>query len=301
VLLLEESRFSDLYASYKPLLFSLAYRMLGSVMDAEDVAHEAFLSLGDAEEAERIRNPKAYLCKIVTNRCIDRLRSSRAKRETYYGPWLPEPLVANPDDADDPYRAYARHESLSTAYLLLLEQLSAVERAVFLLREALQYDYAEIAAIVGKSNANCRQIYHRAKRSLGESVRAGRGDGEPSRAAEPPGAVIERFVRALTAGNVAHLLELLSGDATLYTDGGGKATAAIRPILGPDRITRFLAGLQEKLPADFSYRLAEVNGLPGIVTYTEGRTQSVFSFHARNGRVQDIYIVVNPDKLAHVR
>ncbi|MBB6733161.1 RNA polymerase sigma-70 factor [Cohnella zeiphila] len=296
---MEDALLSGLYASYKPLLFTLAYRMLGSVMDAEDAAQEAFLSLNETSDPERIRNPKAYLCKTVTNRCIDRLRSSQAKREVYVGPWLPEPLVSRPDGEDDPYGTYARRESLSTAFLLLLDQLSAVERAVFLLREALQYDYAEIAAIVDKSPANCRQIYHRAKRSLGELPRTD-PDAKTAPHAELPGTVVDQFIGALATGNVGKLMDLLTSDAVLLSDGGGKVTAATRPILGPDRIMRFLAGLLEKIPPGFSSRSAEVGGEPGFVTYVDGKPQSVFSFLMEDGRIKRIYLVANPDKLVNV-
>ncbi|MBW7459921.1 sigma-70 family RNA polymerase sigma factor, partial [Paenibacillus sepulcri] len=195
--------FTDqMYASYKTLLFTLAYRMLGSVMDAEDIVHEAFLSY-NAADSERIHNIKSYLCKIVTNRCIDRLRSSQKKRELYVGTWLPEPLVTGQSGSEDPYDAYARQESLSMAYLLLLQQLSWVERAVFLLREVLQYEYDEIAEIVGKSPANCRQIFHRARRSIKPpSTQQEMGSSAADRLPKPQNDqladMVNQFVSALT-------------------------------------------------------------------------------------------------------
>jgi RNA polymerase sigma-70 factor (ECF subfamily) len=297
----------QLYASYKPLLFSLAYRMLGSVMDAEDIVQEAFLSLNAAPEPERIRSGKSYLCKIVTNRCIDRLRSSQKKRELYVGPWLPEPIVADDSDrSDDPLQTYVRHESLSTAYLLLLQQLSWVERAVFLLREVLQYEYDEISDIVGKSSTNCRQIFHRAKRSIGVSPPADEEAGPASRRqTEPPGEhtaqLVDRFVHALSTGDLGTLMNLLAKDATLYSDGGGKVRAAIRPILGAERIVPFLAGILEKAPPGFSYKTSLVNGQTGIVTYVDGKPSTVISFHVENDLLEAIYIVLNPDKLGSVR
>ncbi|MGG2197457.1 RNA polymerase sigma-70 factor [Paenibacillus sp.] len=303
----------QLYAAYKPLLFSLAYRMLGRVMDAEDIVQEAFLSLNGALP-EHVRHPKAYLCKIVTNRCIDLLRSASKQREVYVGPWLPEPLVAEEDGSGsglgDPSHHYVQKESVSTAYLLLLQQLSWVERAVFLLREVLQYEYDEIGEIVGKSGTNCRQIFHRAKRSLGTHAAPAAGD-LPSTgsgvqlhtpaAGSAAGGLVEQFVSALASGDMAKLLRLLSEDAALYSDGGGKVTAAVRPILGAERISRFLAGLLEKVQDGFSYRFAVVNGYTGIVTYVHGRPLNVFSFHAENERIEAIYIVVNPEKLKHVK
>ncbi|MEF3302445.1 RNA polymerase sigma-70 factor [Paenibacillus sp. GYB003] len=299
----------DWYAAYKPLLFSLAYRMLGSVMDAEDIVQEAFLSLGAAADPAPIRNGKAYLCKIVTNRCIDRLRSGQAKREVYVGPWLPEPIVTPETDAQaDPLQAYVRSESVSTAYLLLLQQLSWVERAVFLLREVLQYDYDEIAGIVGKSATNCRQIFHRAKRGISlrpphDEEAAPVPGAASSRPADPErtGELVRQFVQALASGDIARLLGILSEDAVLYSDGGGKVHAATRPIVGADRVIRFLTGLLEKASPAFSFRFARVGSDAGIVTYENGVPQSVFSFHAENGRIAAVYIVVNPDKLAYVR
>lgn len=296
-----------LYASYKPLLFSLAYRMLGSVMDAEDIVHEAFISMNAAAEPERIQSAKSYLCKIVTNRCIDRLRSARKQRELYVGPWLPEPVVDHlAERNDDPLQAYVRHESISTAYLLLLQQLSWVERAVFLLREVLQYEYDEIAGIVGKTSTNCRQIFHRAKRSIGTRPlvqdEADKAESkQPETLNEQVSILVDQFVHALTVGDLGKLMNILSNDATLYSDGGGKVNAAVRPIMGAGRVAAFLAGILEKAPAGFSYRIAVVNGQAGIVTYTNGKPLSVFSFHVENNCMTAIYNVVNPDKLRHIR
>ncbi|TNJ62624.1 RNA polymerase sigma-70 factor [Paenibacillus hemerocallicola] len=297
----------QLYASYKPLLFSLAYRMLGSVMDAEDIVQEAFLSLNAAPEPERIRSGKSYLCKIVTNRCIDRLRSAQKQRELYVGPWLPEPIVADDSDlGDDPLQAYVRNESVSTAYLLLLQQLSWVERAVFLLREVLQYEYDEIADIVGKSSTNCRQIFHRAKRSIGVRPPVDEEAGSASRKqtealGEHTAQLVNRFVHALSTGDLGTLMNLLAKDAALYSDGGGKVRAAVRPILGAERIVPFLAGILEKAPPGFSYKTSVVNGQTGIVTYVDGEPSTVISFHVENDLLEAIYIVLNPDKLGNVR
>lgn len=286
----------QLYAAYKPLLFSLAYRMLGNIMDAEDIVQEAFVAWNGAAAAE-VGNSKAYLCKIVTNRCIDTLRSARHRREVYVGPWLPEPIVAGAGGFD-PSERYLQQESVTTAYLLLLQQLSWVERAVFLLREALQYDYGEIAAMVGKSEANCRQIFHRAKRAIGalppEQASARAPGGEQAASAA------ERFVQALASGNIGTLLAALADDAVLYSDGGGKVRAAVHPIAGADRIARFSFGLLAKAGEGFSFRLATVGGQPGIVTYEDGNVTAVFTFRLVQGRIANIYVVVNPDKLRRV-
>lgn len=289
----------QLYMAYKPLLFSLAYRMLGSFMDAEDIVQEVFLSLNKVE-TQQIRNIRSYLCKMVTNRCMDILRSPGKQREVYVGPWLPEPLVTEESDRHDPFHSYLTKESITTAYLLLLQQLSSVERAVFLLREVLQYEYDEIAEIVGKSSTNCRQIFHRAKRSIGSYPEL-HAEGVKAGGHEQSSMLVEQFVRALTSGDAGKLMTILSADATLYSDGGGKATAALRPIEGADRITRFLAGVMGKISAGFSFKMVTINGLPGIVTYENGKTSSVVSFDVKGSHIERVYIVVNPDKLTHVR
>ncbi|MFC5405496.1 RNA polymerase sigma-70 factor [Cohnella soli] len=306
---MNEALFSEqLYKSYKRLLFTLAYRMLGSVADAEDVAHEAFISL-NAASPDEVHNVKAYLCKIATNRCLDRLRSARSRREAYVGPWLPEPIVEASSQEGDPYRSYEQTESLSIAYLLLLQQLSATERIVFLLREALQYEYEEIADIVSKSATNCRQIFSRAKRAIGHHSPAetasvldfrpkeARTEGREDQLAD----LVGKFIGALSTGNLGQLMNVLSTDATLFSDGGGKVSAATRPIAGAERIAKFFDGLMKKTSPGFSFRVATVNGSTGIVTYEDGRASSVISFHAKDGVISAVYIVVNPDKLLLVQ
>jgi len=292
----------SLYNTYKPLMFSLAYRMLGSVMDAEDVVHESFLALRRTGW-EHVGNVRAYLCKIVTNRCLDLLQSSARKRELYPGPWLPEPLVGeigHHGDTDDPLQSFVHKESLATAYLLLLQQLSYVERAVFLLREALQYEYDEIADIVGKSSVNCRQIYHRAKRSLGNRTSAAEHGSPPANLAAP-NQLVEQFVRALANADVDQLMNVLSADAALVMDGGGKVVAPPHAVGGSKRVAAFLATIPSKLPPETAYRLTEVNGGPGVVVGTREQTIAVASLRMENGRIAGIYVVVNPDKLRHIR
>jgi RNA polymerase sigma-70 factor (ECF subfamily) len=292
----------SLYNTYKPLMFSLAYRMLGSVMDAEDIVHESFLALRKTGW-EHVGNVRAYLCRIVTNRCLNHLQSSAKKRELYPGPWLPEPLVGEAGESavtDDPLKSYVHKESLATAYLLLLQQLSYVERAVFLLREALQYDYDEIADIVGKSSVNCRQIYHRAKRSLGNRASVAEDGGEKAAPPSETNRLVEQFVRALANSDVDQLMNALSADVALVMDGGGKVTALPRAVAGSLRIASFLATMPSKLPPEVAYRLTDVNGRPGVVVQTRDQTIAVTSFQVENGRITGIYVVVNPDKLRHV-
>ncbi|GGB63459.1 RNA polymerase sigma factor SigJ [Fictibacillus barbaricus] len=289
---MNETQPEQLFMLHRPLLFSLAYRMLGSVHDAEDIIQEAYFTLSETS-IEQVQNPKAYLCKIVTNRCIDLLKSARKKRETYVGPWLPEPLII--DTEKDPEQNYMMKESISTAYLLLLEQLSETERAVFLLREVLQYDYEYIAEVVGKSSTNCRQIFHRARKAVGNH-RASDQIPTPRAAA-----LTEQFVTAIVSGNVNKLLSLLAVDATLLSDGGGKTKAAVLPILGAERIVRFYMGILAKFTEDFSYKFTTVNGDPGIILYVENKVFGVLSLHIQNGLIHQIYWVVNPEKLTHIK
>lgn len=291
----------QLYFSYKPLLFSLAYRMLGSVMDAEDIVQEAFLYANETNMAH-VHNPKAYLCKIVTNRCIDNLRSASKKREVYVGPWLPEPLLTNENEPFAPEYAYTQKESLSTAYLLLLQQLSWVERAVFLLREVLQYEYDEIADIVGKSSTNCRQIFRRAKKAISLSPEHEVGSNVQLNKSlqEQTSAVVEQFVQALASGNIGQLLTIVKSDAILYSDGGGKVNAAVKPIAGVERIFKFMAGVLAKVPEGFHFGLRMVNGQLGIVSFVHQEPNNVMTFQVKDGQIHAIYLVVNPDKLRHL-
>ncbi|TDF93879.1 RNA polymerase sigma-70 factor [Paenibacillus piri] len=287
----------QLYTEYKPLLFSLAYRMLGSVMDAEDIVQEVFLTLYKSG-SDHIQNMKAYMCKIVTNRCLELLRSTSKQREVYVGTWLPEPLVTTASDETDPMQSYLQKESVSTAFLLLLQQLSYVERAVFLLREAMQYDYDEIADMVGKSSANCRQIFHRAKRSLSVKYVPDKLDhvdrGQTAN-------LVEQFMYALTSGDAAQIMKFLSTDAVLFTDGGGKVKALAQPLHGHIRISHSVSSFLKKWPGSLTCRIAMVNGLPGIVVYMDEKTWSVISFKVLDGRIVNLYFVANPDKLTHIK
>ncbi|MZQ82406.1 RNA polymerase sigma-70 factor [Paenibacillus sp. 5J-6] len=295
----------QMYTAYKPLLFTLAYRMLGSVMDAEDIVQETFLYMNE-RNPQGIQNPKAYLCKMVTNRCIDNLRSASKIREVYVGPWLPEPLVGTERARDAPELFYTQKESLSTAYLLLLQQLTWVERAVFLLREVLQYDYEEIADIVEKSSVNCRQIFRRAKSAISafanqDDENMGMGSIRLKQPVEDQAnAIVEQFVHALISGNMAQLLSIVKTEAVLYSDGGGKVRAAIRPIEGAERIAMFLSGVLSKVPSGFSFELATVNGQLGVVAYQDRQPNNVMTFHIEDGQIAAVYLVVNPDKLRHV-
>jgi RNA polymerase sigma-70 factor, ECF subfamily len=280
----------EIFDRNRPLLFSISYRMLGSVMEAEDVVQEAFLRWERASE-EEVRSPSAYLSTVVTRLCIDRLRSARARREQYVGPWLPEPLLEEREITE----TADLEDSLSMAFLVLLESLSPVERAVFLLKEVFDYDYPEIASLVGKSEANCRQISRRARQSV--AARRPRFESSP----EQEERLLDIFLQASFSGDMEALLALLSEDVTLYSDGGGKTQAALMPIHGPDRVSRFLSGILRKAPPDLTVRQTRVNGRPGLVGYFgDGSPQSVVTIEVGEGTVRAIRLVVNPEKLRAV-
>ncbi|HKI96571.1 MAG TPA: sigma-70 family RNA polymerase sigma factor [Gemmatimonadales bacterium] len=282
---------ADVFASTRPLLFSIAYRMLGSVMDAEDLVQDAYLRWQEAPEVD-VRAPRAYLTTIVTRLAINQLRSARHQRETYVGPWLPEPLVT--DTVPDPSGSVELAESLSMAFLVLLERLSPIERAVFLLREVFAFEYAEIARIVDKSEANCRQLLTRAKKHVGTAH--ARFEPDQAHAAR----LVEQFTRATAAGDVDGLVALLAEDITLWADGGGRIPgAALNPIHGPNAVARFVIGTTRRFaPARTSLRATTINGQPGFIAYAGTHAQAALIFDIRGGRIRTVYAVGNPDKLA---
>jgi RNA polymerase sigma-70 factor, ECF subfamily len=281
----------EIHEELRPYLFAIAYRMLGSVAEAEDVVQEAFLRYHAAGvEAD---SPKAFLAAVTTRLAIDELRSARVRREVYPGQWLPEPIV---DDESIMHAETA--DSLSLMFLHLLEKLSPVERAVFLLREVFDYSYDEISGIVGKSPDNCRQILVRARRHVEEGRR--RFDVSLEEREE----VARRFVAAWEDGDVEELIELLAPDVTVYGDGGGKAPAIREPLVGAERVAKALVGWarlgREQLPG-LSHRMATVNGDPGLVFEDgQGRTLWVAALEIADGVVVAVRSVLNPDKLAHL-
>ncbi|MFF2447189.1 RNA polymerase sigma-70 factor [Neobacillus sp. NPDC058068] len=283
---------AELYQIYKPLLFAIAYRMTGSVMDAEDIIHESFLAFSRLDNEKKIENEKAYLCRMVMNSSIDKLRSAASKREVYVGEWLPEPIV---EEANDPTHLYLMKESISTAYLLLLQQLSEVERAVFLLREVFQYSYEEIGDIVEKSATNCRQIYHRSKKSITSGPKASTLDFQSMKSS------IEQFTLALQKGNIEKMLELIRTDAVFISDGGGKVTAALKPIYTSARIISLFSSILKKLPEDYKLEFKDVNGSPGVILTINGTVAYVLSFEFQANQIARIFMVANPDKLGHLQ
>jgi RNA polymerase sigma-70 factor (ECF subfamily) len=274
---------AEAFRAHRPLAFGIAYRMLGSVAEAEDVVQEAFLRL----HQERVASPRAFLGTVVTRLAIDRLRSAQRRRETYPGEWLPEPVVG--DELPDP-------ESISMALLVTLESLSPVERAVFLLHDVFDYGYDEIAEIVGKSRDNCRQLALRARRH----VEAGRPRFDPS--AEQRARLVRSFFEAVGDGDMERLVSMLAEDATIYGDGGGKAPARATPLTGAEKIARFILGLTRLAERDgLRVEPALVNGQPGALARgRDGAVTAAMSVDVEGGVITAIRSVVNPDKLRHL-
>ncbi len=286
---------------YRPLLFSIAYGMTGSVGDAEDIVQDAFVGLTRARQAETtIADTKAYLTTAVTRLGINHLRSARVRRETYVGEWLPEPIVV-PAAGPGPAEHAELADSLSMAFLVLLEALSPVERAVFMLREVFGYGYPDVARITGKTEVNCRQIFARARQRIAAGGQARDSAPPPPRRAEGE-ELARRFFETADGGDMDALLVMLAPDVVFHADGGGKAQAIGVPLHGPERVARLLAGLFRRGRfLGTSVRLAWVNGQPGAVGYdAQGRVFTVFELEVADGVVQAIRAVVNPDKLRHI-
>ncbi len=284
--ILEQS--TQAFDQYRGLLFSIAYRMLGSATDAEDIVQEAFVRWLQAGD-EKVQSPKAYLSTIVVRLCINQAESARAQREVYVGSWLPEPILTShrPEMAETAMLG----ETLFFAFLVLLERLGPRERAVFLLREVFEYDYPEIAEIVGKSEANCRQILRRAHQHLDQH----RPRFDVSR--EQQTRMMEQFLHASTNGNMQGLLNLLTDDIVFVGDGGGRVPVALKPVHGPDKVARGTTGGLRFFSPEMQTRIEEVNGMPAIIGYLDGRPCGVLMCEIEGERIRQIYAVVNPEKL----
>jgi RNA polymerase sigma-70 factor (ECF subfamily) len=281
----------DPYLRHRRLLFATAYRMLGSVADAEDVLQDAWLTWHRADRSH-VRDPRAYLVRTVTNLALNRLTSARAQREKYVGPWLPEPLLTSPDAAEETEMA----DSVSTAMLVVLETLTPVERAVFVLREVFGYSHAEIAEVLERPEPAVRQIAHRAR----EHVRARRPryDTDAGRREE----VTSRFIEACAGGDLAAVMELLAPDVTCWSDGGGKVTAARRPVHGADHVARWILGVLTKPQTrGVVAERALINGELGLLMTLGGTPVGALTYDVSDGRIQNLRLQVNPDKLTGVR
>ena len=280
------------FSEHRNLLFAIAYRLLGSAADAEDVVQDAWFKWSAADRGQ-VLDPKAYLARIVSNLAMDRLRSTRRQRETYVGPWLPEPILTQADATED----VATAESVSLAMLVVLETLSPLERAVFVLKDVFDFSFAEIAEAVDRSESAVRQAGHRAR----NHIQARRPRFETDRVKRR--AVTERFFAATTGGDINALMELLAPDVTLWTDGGGKVRQAMRPIIGAEKVARWIAGTITRPYegveiADMTAEVVDINGGPGIVIRGAGRTIATLTVDLDDdGRIVTIHNVANPDKL----
>ncbi len=280
------SEATDVFVAHRNLLFTVAYEMLGSAADAEDVLQETWLRWAEADRSD-VRDPRAYLVRITTRLALNKMRAAARRRESYVGPWLPEPLLTSPDVAEDVELA----DSVSMAMLLVLESLNPTERAVFVLREVFEFGYDEIAAAVDKTPAAVRQIAHRARAHVDE--RRPHQDATRSQHEE----VVAKFLEATVTGDVQTLLDVLAPDVVLISDGGGVKQAALRPILGRDKVTRWLAAVRpEGMQAD----LVEINGTPAVRVLLDGELDSAGTLLVEDGRVTGIYWVRNPQKLARL-
>jgi RNA polymerase sigma-70 factor (ECF subfamily) len=278
------------FEEHRPTLARLAYRMLGSLPDADDVMQDAYLRWS-LEDRGAVKSPRAYLSAIVTRLCIDRRQSIDERKKSYIGPWLPDPIV---EDAHDPACRLETAENVSMALLLVLESLSPVERAAYLLRRIFDYSYAEIARILAKSEVACRQLVSRAEESI--HSRRPRFEARPDEAERLTAA----FLEACSSGDMQALLDVLAPDAVLYADSGGKAHAALAPVVGADRIARFFLGVLKKAPAGMEIRGVNVNGQPGLLAKVAGQVIQVLTFDIIDGRIAACFAVRNPDKLARV-
>ena len=287
------------FESYRSYLFAIAYRMLGSAMDAEDMVQETYLRY-QTTPPETIISLKAFLTTILTRLCMDQLHLARRKREQYMGPWLPEPIItAGTSELTKVEERVDAYESISLAFLVLLEQLQPIERAVFLLREVFDYEYAEIATFLGKSEVACRQSFSRAKKHL--------GDHRPRFPASPDTQkqLLTGFMQAVQAGEMTPLMNLLAEDVTFWADGGGKVKgAAMHQVAGRVAVARFILEsspiFRRSLPEGSRIELTEVNGQPALITRAGDQAFAVITIEVEAQRIKTIRIIVNPDKLAHV-
>ncbi|MFB7617332.1 RNA polymerase sigma-70 factor [Kitasatospora sp. NPDC056181] len=279
------------FTAHRPRLFGLAYRLLGSAEEAEDAVQDAYLRWSGARRAE-IGHPGAWLAKVVTNLCVNRLTSARVQREQYPGPWLPEPVLTE-DGTLGPLESAEQRDAVSTALLVLLERLTPTERAVYVLREAFGYSHRDIAGVLDLGEANCRQLYRRAVQ------RVATPEARFTPAAEERRRLVASFVTAAREGDLAGLERLLAHDIVWWSDGGGRITSARRPVIGREKVLRFLLGTSERFGGGWEFTIAEVNGAAALVMHADGQLVSVASFDPRDGVIAEVRVVLNPEKLAY--
>jgi RNA polymerase sigma-70 factor (ECF subfamily) len=283
------------FVELRPTLFGIAYRMLGSAAEADDVVQEAYIRWARVEDSS-VDSPRSYLSTVVTRLSIDHLRAAKTRRESYRGPWLPEPVAFDLDLADSGVLPGADlADSLSMAFLVLLEELAPVERAAFLLREVFGYGYPEIATTLDRTEPACRQIVSRARRRIGDRRKRFEADRDQTRE------LTRRFVAACGTGDIDGLMGLLTEDVVVWTDGGGQARAAPRPVVGPWRAARFLTHVAKTLPDGFEFSEVTLNGQPGIVFVADGLVTNAVVIDVLDGRIAGVRVVSNPEKLAALR
>jgi RNA polymerase sigma-70 factor (ECF subfamily) len=289
---------AETFEDYRSYLFAIAYRMLGSAMDAEDMVQETYLRFQATprETQASIVSLKAYLTTVLTRLCVNQLQSARRKREQYVGPWLPEPIRTDrATAATDPEEHMELYESLSLAFLVLLEELPPIERAVFLLRDVFDYEYAEIAGFLGKSEVACRQAFSRAKKHLADH----RPRFTPSPQAQRE--MLGTFLQAVQGGDMDGLMTMLADDVKLWADGGGKVRgAATRTVAGRDAVARFSVGALRFLPEGYTSEIAEVNGQAAVVIRAGGHTLSVIAIEVAEQRIRGVRVIANPEKLHRI-
>ncbi|GHO57845.1 DNA-directed RNA polymerase sigma-70 factor [Ktedonobacter robiniae] len=285
----------DQIQTYQPLLFSIAYRMTGYASQAEDIVQDAYLRYQQTDRAA-IQSPKAYLTTIVTNLSLNYLKSAHAQREEYIGVWLPEPILTDLPEGESLEENYEQQETISLAFLVLLEALTPPERAVFLLHEVFDYSFAEIAEIIEKTPENCRQLFHRAKSHVAEKHHRVSVDSANQRQ------LTESFVAACKSGDLAILTKLLASDVTAWADGGGKVRARLYPISGQELVAkRFIFALMHRVPADNVLFIEEINGAPAILSWSDGHLNWVQTLDIRDHVIVGLHTLLNPDKLAFLQ
>jgi RNA polymerase sigma-70 factor (TIGR02957 family) len=282
------------FEQQRPRLFAIAYRLLGSASEAEDAVQDTYLRW-HAADVQTLQSPAAWLTKVLTNLCLSRLTSARARRETYPGPWLPEPLLTEQPVLGPLDRAEQR-ESVSLAFLLLLERLTPPQRAVFVLREAFNYSHREIAEILDLTEANCQQLYRRARQRIAEDRPRVPQRSRASR--DQHDRIVEEFLAAARSGDLTTLESLLAADVVAWADGGGKARAARRPVRGAPQVARYLAGWMSRDVPGVRVVVTEVNGQPGILGILDGQLLVAVLLDVVDSRVAAVYAVANPDKLS---